>query len=331
MGRRISRASKQRKLVSASRESVIYSFKALKSFDDNGYFWMSNNVASGALTGNNELPVYVLLLNGRTIGGSAAVTPLLRMCIRNLGDDDGKLWWNPQAGNVVSGASEGTSQLLQLEYISSDPMPVGQKMHWDWSQVQMNLWGAKNKAVKWNVQICKISDDDVNPWAQLDANETARTMPPEGQLAWLETVKQFVYNPLAKINVESVKSKIKVLKSWEKVIQPTTTVENDADPHCHVLKWFNRWNRNVTFDNKVLNNGTVGLADDVDMYRPKDIMSGIQKPWQWYPDTRDMVFVMFRASAYTHSYPGQEPPVPIDNKVYGSFDVTMRSKFTVLD
>lgn len=327
MGRRISRGLKQRRLVSAARESVIYSFKALKSFDDNGYHFCSNNVAAGGMTGNNELPVYCLLLNGRTIGGSAAATPLLRMYIRNTGDEDGKLFWGACAGNVVSGTGTGTSELLQLEYMSSDPMPSGQRMHWDWSQVQFNLWGAKSKAVKWNIQICKVSDEDVNPWNYLADAETARVMPAEGQLAWLETVKQFVFNPLAKINVESVKSKIKVLKTWEKVIQPTTSIENDADPHAHVLKWFNRWNRNISFDKKILANGTVGLNNDVDLYQPKDIMSGIQKPFQWYPDDKDAVFIMIRASAYTHS----SSPDGVTNNLYGSFDVSMRSKFTTLD
>lgn len=328
MGRRLPAAVKDRRIVRAARESVIYSFKALKSFDDNGYHFMSNNVASGDMVGNNALPVYCLLLNGRTIGGSASATPLLRMYVRNIaGPEDGKLFWAPQVGNVVSGTGTGTSELLQLEYTSADPMPIGQRMHWDWSQVQFNLWGAKSKAVKWNIQICKISDEDVNPWNYLTDAESARVMSAEGQLAWLETVKQYVFNPLAKINVESVKSKIKVLKTWEKVIQPTTTIENDADPHAHVLKWFNRWNRNVDFDKKVIANGVVGLNDDVELYRPKDIMSGTSRPWQWYPDDKDVVFVMIRASAYTHS--GAEEP--ITNSVYGSFDVTLRSKFTTLD
>lgn len=318
---RIMRSSiKSSKLLKSAREQYIYSFKAHKAFDDNGYLWAAQSI-------NNTqrlFPIYALLLNGRETGIAPSCAPLRRLAAYNVaGADDGRLLWNDVVGIDPSTGVAGTQYLLQ-EYRATSSHP-GQSQFHDWSEVKLNLWGAKSKAIKWSIMVCKVYDENDSPWTSTSGS----LLPIEAQQAWEEMIRQYTYNPIMKLNYEKRKNRIKILKTWEKVLQPNTSIDGDADPPVHVFKWFSRWNRNVNYDD-VTSTQTTGerTTDDVDYGGAKEATQYIQEPYSNYPNVKEQIFMLIRASSYTCA---ADSGASVTNESYASFDVSLRSKFTRLD
>lgn len=322
-GRVLRTNMKNKLLLKSAKESMIFSFKSIKNFDDNGANFLKN--AFNAT--DRQFPVYALLLNGRNVPGSPDnVNPLRGLYCKTSGANDARLDWRNEAGNdLLTGALNNT--VLNTEYQPDIFLKnaSGQKLYWDWSEIKLNLWGSKNKSIKYVIQIVKVMEDTLSPWHLA----SAQPLGIEAQQTWEETIKQFTFNPITKLNYEK-RPKIKVLKTWERIIQPTSTTENDVDPHVHVLKWFSRWNRVVHYDRVVEAFNEVGgvfrTMDDADYNNMKERTQEWQQPYSHYPEEKDQVFLLIRASAYT-----EQAFEAVSNATCGSFDVSMRSKFSVLD
>lgn len=327
-GRRIGEVLRNKLMMRSAKESVIFSFRAVKNFDDNGAKFLRH--AYNAT--DRSIPCYALLLNGRQFAEETGVKPLRSLWANaSAGADDGRLYWATETGNdPTTGAL--TRETLVTEYTPTHMTTFsgvggGQKLFWDWTELKLNLWGAKNKAIKFCIQIVKVMEDEVSPMY----NASAALINTAAQQAWEEQVKQFTYNPIVQINYEQRK-KIKVLKTWNRIIQPTSTTENDADPHCHVLKWFSRWNRNVNYDQVVLSDFPESTSryphtvDDADFANAKFYVDQFQRPASQLPRGTEQVFLVIRASDYD-----PKPFEGVSNSTCGSFDVLMRSKFSVLE
>lgn len=314
---------KNRKLLSAAKESYIFSFKGIKNFDDNGTYFLRNAYNEF----DRNFPVFALLLNGRNVPGvSPTVTPLRSLYCGVAGANDGQLQWRTENG------IEPTTGALNNPYLVTEYQPernyynqCGQKLYWDWSEIKLNLWGARNKAVKYTIQIVKVLDDPVSPWYL----SSGANMDREAQQVWEESLKQYVFNPLAKLNYQK-RPRIKVLKTWDRIIQPTSSTENDADPHVHILKWFSRWNRVVNYDRIQEASNASGARfrtpDDQDYNSMVETTQAGQQPYSHYPMEKEQVFLLIRASCYTNQLYSS-----VSNATCGSFDVSLRSKFSVLD
>lgn len=313
---------KNRKLLSAAKESYIFSFKGIKTFDDNGTYFLRNAYNEF----DRNFPVFALLLNGRNLPGvSPTVAPLRSLYSGVSGAGDGQLQWRNENG-IEQTVGTLTNPYLVTEYSPERQInPTGQKLFWDWSEIKLNLWGARNKAVKYTIQIVKVLEDSLSPWHLTSGSP----MGTESQQHWEQSLKQYCFNPLAKLNYEG-RPKIKVLKSWDRIIQPTSSTENDADPHVHILKWFSRWNRVVNYDRIVESTNASGARfrtpDDQDYNSMVETTQYTQIPYSHYPSEKEQVFLLIRASCYTNQLYSS-----VSNATCGSFDVSMRTKFTVLD
>lgn len=328
-GRRIGRAAMNRKLMRAAKESIIYTFNRVKNFDDHGLTFCDN--AYYDTTNTRYLPVFALLLNGRNTS-QADTYPLVQLRCDKSGASDGLFYWSALEGNdPATGLVNRRALNVETDSHSSIYNTEGRKLYWDWTDLKLNLWGAKNKAVKFTVQVVRALDDELSPFYGLLNNPTLPTSGPKltlkAQQHWEELIKQYTYNPITQLHYANSKG-LKVLKSWDKIIQPTASYENDADPHCHVLKWFQRYNKVVRFDEELysLPGDAYRISDDADLETAKQPAQVGQIYPNCAPNSREQVFLLIRASDYVDKAISET-----SNLICGSFDIAMRTKFSRLD
>lgn len=318
-GRRLTGNRLRASLVRAATQPIIFSYKGVKNFDNNGYYLMANC----ANEIDRSLPVMCCLLNGNPLQGPS-FCPLKQLWCKTGGASDGNFYWVDCPG-IDPQLQVGTKTTMSVEHADgmnlTEDMNIA-RMHWKWSEIKLNLWGAKSKAVKWVVQIVRVTEDNMSPW-HIPASTA---LGDEAQQNWEETVKQFTYNPITKLNYEKAK-KIKVLKTWERVIQPTSTTENDADPHVHTLKWFSRWDKNVSFNrvNLAQYDGLVNISDDAELVGQMEKTQLGQQSYSGLPYEKSQIFLFIRASDYVNK--AFEAGT---NDLCGSFDLSIRSKWNML-
>lgn len=320
-GNTIAPAVLDRRLVRASREQAVFRFRGVKTFDDNGYFWCNNFTWTNS--GVRNLPVYAVLLNGAN-QGTNTLQPMRRLFVNSTGVDDGRLsWWNT-TGLLSNGA---LSQNLESVYSSYPSLNIGQRAFLESVHVKMNLWGSKQKAHRWLIQVVKILDDEVSPFH----TATSSFVGTKSQQCYEEMLKEFTYNPLSRLDWRTSK-KIKVLKSFERILQPTQTTEVDTDPKVVTLDWYMKWNRIVNFDNVNIDVETSGLRmiDDANLVGNGEPNNSGQAAYSTHPRPKEQIVLLIRASDYTNPTYTLEGDAA-NNNVHPSFDIEMKSKFLELD
>lgn len=307
-GRRPSSAVIRKQLVNAGREAIIYGFKHLKSFDDNGAVHIFSY--SDAATGTQFLPCHMYLLNGRNY--------------RDQLFPPGKsIRYSTTTGlmstSVIPGVdgNGGYNNYLQLRYSSAEGSGDERKMYHEWTKVKMNLWGAKNKTVRFTVQLCSISSDRYNIFNPITDVTT------ELQQNLSEMMKHYTFNPIDKINWRSYKG-FKVLRTFDTFIAPNNTDDGDADPQVKTLEWFVKRYRVTRFDTR--SDQAVGLTvnNPVDFKTVTDVTENISSPSGTVPRDRDCLFLLVRASDFTPS------TSTFNSAVHASYDIDFETRWSIL-
>lgn len=312
-------------LLKAGQESTLYTFRRLKLFDNDGALPMERNLL--AIPGGQAatMPVYVFSLNGVN-RSTLDHWPMYRLWTWADGANDGKLFFNTVYGdNATSALGDNGLQRMYDSTEGSATTLNGNKAVLRYVDLQMNLWGATSKSTRWTVQVVQVTDESCDPW-KLPVNRTngqTSVLSDEGQQAWQELVKQYTFNPLAKLDIHQAQ-KIKILKTYDITLQPNSTSDGDPDPQCRVLKWFMKEDRIVRFDDKV-EQLAGGFTDDLQYLnndqRPEhnQIAAGVA------PRTKDHLMLLIRASNYKGAYGsysnGNDP----------SFDIDYKAKWVHLD
>jgi len=320
-GSTISAAALDRRLVRASREQAVFRFRGVKNFDDSGYLWCNNFTWTNS--GVRYLPVYAVLLNGVN-QGTSTLQPMRRLFVNSTGADDGRLsWWNT-TGLLSDG---NTSQNLESMYSSYPNLNIGQRALLESVHVKMNLWGSKQKAHRWLIQVVKVLDDEVSPFH----TATSSFVGTRSQQTWEEMLKEFTYNPISKLDWRTSK-KIKVLKSFERILQPTQTTEVDTDPKVCTLDWYMRFNRITHFDGVNVDVETTGfrMHDDSVLTGNGERNNSGQAAYSTHPKPKEQIILLIRASDYANPTYATEAEAA-NNNVHPSFDIEMKSKFIELD
>jgi len=314
-----------RALLKAGQEETFYTFRRLKLFDNDGALPMERNVL--AIPGGSAatLPIYALSLNGVN-RSTLDHWPMYRLWTWADGANDGKLFFNTVGGDSPTAAS--TENALQRMYDSTEGSALtlnGKKAVLRYIDLQMNLWGATSKTTRWTVQVIQLKDPDCDPW-RLPLNRTngqTAILNDIGQQAWQELVKQYTFNPLSKIDINQAQ-KIKILKTYDVVLQPNQSTDGDPDPQCRVLKWFMKEDRIVRFDDKV--EQLAGpITDDLQYLNNDQRPEHNQIAAGLIPRVEDHLVLLIRASNYKGAYGsfsnGNDP----------SFDIDYKAKWVHLD
>lgn len=246
------------KQVNARNELTIYRWNGMKSFDDNGYYFCGK--FDQTATGRKYMPCYMYdltgVINTTPASGVIGQQALSRMYVQNT---TGYVGWEPYQHLLSDGSTSSTTVSLESASTSSTAVNYPhQKSFLKWHDVRMNLWGAKTKAVKWVVQVVKLTDEAMDPWTPKPSPGSGNS-DGEYQAFWQSMVKPYAYNPIAVVN-PLMNRKIKVLRTYSTIIQPTSSFENDADPHVKTLRWFMRWDRTVDYSQS---NRFLGTGGDV--------------------------------------------------------------------
>ncbi len=190
----------------------------------------------------------------------------------------------------------------------------------EYTHLKMNIWGAKSRAVRWQIDVLKPLSDEVNPfhWAQGVPMDTVAAQ------AYEEMLKQYTFNPISKID-HYVKRNFKTVKSISFIIQPTSTTETDQDPHVKTIDWFMRVNQMLNFDKVTRNSDGVYTMQD-----GNSLKTAVQEDTRTvhqtseYPRDKQVLLLMIRASDYSPA------TASFSNVIHGSYDIDFRSKFTSL-
>lgn len=319
-----------RTLMAAGKEHVMYGWRAMKIFDNNGSLHLERNLVTLLPVSRNaaQMPVYVMSLNGvnRT---TETHWPMYRLHAWAEGPDDGKLFFNSVAGDSPNGATADPALTYMFDGTSASSNRFdGQRAVLRYIDLQMNLWGATAKSTRFTIQVIKVHDEECDPWklkTTFNAGVTSRytdVLSPVGQQAWQELVKQYTFNPLAKIDYLQSK-KIRVLKTYDVVVQPNSSTDGDADPSCRTLKWFMKWDRLVRFDEHV---STLNpIVDDLTYLNNDMRMELGTVPTGITPPTKGHLMLLIRATNYKSAYGS------FSNGNDGSFDIDYKAKWTHLD
>lgn len=293
------------KIDKISIERMIFTHRNLGPFNDYGKVYMKNYQDAG---GNVTYPLMMFELNSapQYIGGTlTACNPVYTMYQTAAN----QIAWSPETGLLPDGTTTSANwQLENSPHVTSSHASVpGDNAIHKWSSLDLELWGAKNKGTKYHIALVQFSEDVLPDWG-------TRT----GQSAefWQALVKHYTYSPLAKMETGWGKNKMKILKQYTYNIDPTSTTENDPDPHVKTLKLFYRFNRMSNFQWMYATPNVLSTAD-MDQADWRNEQGNLQN--QVHPNAR--IYVMVRASNFTKV----TAPTAVDNTTSPSISWRLRT------
>lgn len=174
------------------------------------------------------LPFYIWELN-QYPGQSTAVT-----CMQPRFTTAGLSW------DVANGVDNAGNVNSYWQYAKADSAPGGPRFIMRWVNAKLDLWGAKAQPTVYTVGLVQFNDDDMVPVAN------GLTTPAITEY-WREFFNPLIYNPSA--SNASVFNKPPMKFMWRKQVEidPTSSTETDADPHCKSLNLWFSMNRRCNF------------------------------------------------------------------------------------
>lgn len=299
------------KEVRQKAETSIFRFGGMNQGPGaNGFFWCNKYISADAT--NDSLPLYMYDLTSVVNVVNGVNTPGQPLYRAKTTIADGSITWDYVQGQDPSGA---LTYQLQNEKIPSTSTVLDyphDKSRLLWTDVRLNLYGAKTKAIKWTIQVVKLLDDCLDPIPTNVPTSPNYEFYKKNSF-YQGLIKPYTYNPLALTSAGQVSRRLKVLKTYTTVIQPVSSTESDTNPHTKVLKWFMRWDRDMSYAQRgnVLTSGNA-FIDDADYATQVNQAAP-------YTKSASKIFLMIRACDY--SVQSQTNT----NSTHGSFDMTIRA------
>lgn len=144
---------------------------------------------------------------------------------------------------VVSGQdqnSTSTTTWVTEDNSSGNSAVLGGYSLMKWASIKMNCYGAKNKPVRWLVQIIQVKEEILDPFKTSAEGDDLDDLVFSN--FWANMVKQFTYNPISTIGSEH-KRLYRVLKSFSFIQDPQLSVDNDQTPKIKTVNMFYKMNQ----------------------------------------------------------------------------------------
>ena len=141
----------------------------------------------------------------------------------------------------AAGTVQVNTQLLGENLSAVAAAPFRKSLH-EWSHIKLNLYGVRNRATKWSVDVIMIKDQFADFFAAA-ANTEKRKL-------YDALIRSYMFNNL-NIGDPQTRADIKVLKSFEVIIDPITTDQvggATAIPRIQTVNWFMKHNRMRLYD-----------------------------------------------------------------------------------
>lgn len=286
LSKKLTTVGKLNKYVRSNLQYVIYRWNGIKSFDNNGYYWFSNFTTASV---QRALSLYLFDLTScrnSVSGTTTAANPLVQAY---MNPTNGTIYFVPRAN--INNAGVGTNQ-LQLENAPSSTASVYSPNAGDilkWVNIQMNLWGCKNRSTKFLIKIVRFKEADLAP----AHDETSASGNDQRTALFQSIIKPYVFNPLAKTSQIHL-NKIYTYKSQSYVIDSTMTTETDSDPHVKTVKMYVKLDRSVNYADSSAKLATdVAFADEADFVENTNTQQ-----FRTQTDPQSRLYLMVMASNY---------------------------------
>lgn len=306
------------KMVNMSKHNITTCSRCVKSFDNNGFVLADRFIAAGGVT---LLPVYALALNGN-LGDSFQFGHFRRLCINNANNAsglDGSLFWRDLEMQNNAGVSSYTGVPYLYKGNSTDHVPK-ESLIFRGTDIKMNLWGARQKAIRFTVQLCTLKDHRSSPFSVPENVQIVSN----AQQCYEEMIKQYTFNPISQINWSNTKD-IKILRTFDEVIQPVESTDGDQDGKCLTLVWKNMFDRVTRYTDTMTSEfGARRQLDESAFLTAAEQNVGAQATAR-FPNSTGVLFLLIRVSCFGSSSVGFDPNVD------GSFDFDVKHNYTVVN
>lgn len=193
----------------------------------------------------------------------------------------------------------------------------------DWVQAKFVLYGSQSQPITYHIQFVQFQKDYLVPeFVITDASVTSEVQ--ERNNFWTKQVSESLFNPIqTPANTgASLKSQMKVLKSWEFRLAPKLSTELDPFPRKEVVTIFHRFNRIRKWDwaDEDTTQGGTSLSD-LGIEGPGYVTSIGQTNNVLTPRAR--VYMIVKATCFDSITQGNDP-------IAGSFDMCVRQKSTLI-
>lgn len=239
------------------------------------------------------LPIYMFDLTARpqvVLGTQQDAIFAYRLATDTTGTADGKVRWVNVAGKTAANVDSTAVQPYETSNLANDRFSAPISLL-NWVDIRAQFQGPRAVPGKITVQLIKLLDEDIdpNPSNGLVGNSGATNI--KHQVFWQSEIASCTVSPVH-IYTRPKQKYIKVLASKTFETQPRESVDKDARGQMTVLKWFNRLNKIINYNNR---GSQVSNDNDlVDGRLPTGTnLSGIGiSP---YADSKDKIFLYVKA------------------------------------
>lgn len=288
-------------------ESITLRKRGVKNFNDSGLVPMFKGKFT--LGGETYYPLYAICLNDQSFGFPNAYP------VRTLGqyNNGGGFFWLGKQTQANDGSGITYSDL------EKGKLSPATRLIWRNTQIKLNLWGSKNRPIRFTVQVVSMKDPRHSPFNRQYLSPAAQ-LSAESQQVWEETLKQYTFNPISRIDWHNGND-MKVYKSFDITIQPTESIDHDTSPKVHSLTWNTTWDKTLKFE-RLMTTGTDIENNPVSAFNEVGEVNENLDTRCPYPDDKSVVFLLIRATDYGDPV---ELSGGFDNAVHGSFDYDIRT------
>lgn len=192
----------------------------------------------------------------------------------------------------------------------------------DWTHIKMNLYGVRKRATKFSVQLVMVKDDT----ADFFGPDTVQKRKLVDAL-----IRPLIYNNLNSGDPQTLKQELKVLKTYEVTVAPTTLDDyggSGAVPHIQTVNWFIQHNRLRRYD---WDRSTTPTNDQVPAFDSKTVAGH-----QCRVEPKKRVYLLIRAlspdrrgdSAANWAPLGYMEMAQANPVSEPSYDLVLRNKFS---
>lgn len=234
------------KLATCAMEPQWYRVQGLSQYDTTSGFHPIANRKETVGEGWLILPAHVWDLTcSINYNGSSVIYPPVghALCYSGVGSNADATTLQLNSQNFDGTKRIGISHLLvENASGSSDDLPKRKAFH-HWTHVKMNLYGVRKRATRFVCQLVMVKEEFADFLSGASTNVEKKKL-------WDYLTRPFMYNNLNSGDPQT-KSDIKILKTYEVIVAPTTTDEyggQTATPHMQTVNWFINHNRIRRYD-----------------------------------------------------------------------------------
>lgn len=299
------------RLVKANAEKIVFRFNGITKYTDGrGYFWLDNNT-TGTSTRNLPLNAFDLTSVVNQAGGSTlSASPLTGIYVDPT---NGNIDFVNRSGTDADGTTGTTNWKTERASITgSQSLPLSRDIL-KWASIRLNLYGAKNKATKFDIMLVRFKDSDIVPTPSGAVDYLpATTVSAKRTNFYQSLLKPYVFSPIAS-TTNLYSKEMQILKRERFIINDTSSSSTDTAPMSKILNWYVKLDRICNFEQTATN-----LTTGANLANENDYSVNVGSQIYPYVAPTQRIYLLVMASAWTDCV-----NVPVST-TQPSYDISVR-------